>query len=29
MVIEAGDHDQLMESEGVYRRLVQHQLVEA
>jgi ATP-binding cassette subfamily B protein len=28
-VIESGSHDQLMDSDGVYRRLVQHQLVEA
>jgi len=28
MIIETGDHARLMESDGVYRRLVQHQLVE-
>jgi ATP-binding cassette subfamily B protein len=28
MVIESGSHADLMESDGVYRRLVQHQLVE-
>jgi len=27
-IIESGDHDQLMDTDGVYRRLVQHQLVE-
>ncbi len=28
-IIETGSHDRLMASDGVYRRLVQHQLVEA
>jgi energy-coupling factor transporter ATP-binding protein EcfA2 len=27
-IIESGDHDHLMDTDGVYRRLVQHQLVE-
>ena len=27
-VLEAGTHDLLMDSDGVYRRLVRHQLVE-
>lgn len=29
MVVETGTHDELMAGEGLYRRLVQHQLVEA